>query len=130
MLNCVEGRPRQARVRHFHLVEDVSADAHCGNGREVDLQLDSEHHGTRRTDVSDRGGAAWSRGGGDTILSDEAKLGELGDQVADRRAVEACLGGELGAGKLSRDVETVEDRGQVVTAELFGRNPASPSGRV
>jgi hypothetical protein len=58
--------------------------------------------------------------GGAGILDDKTESGELTDEVSDSGPIEPGLTGEAGSGERPREVEPVEDRGEIVSPQLLG----------
>jgi hypothetical protein len=58
--------------------------------------------------------------GGAGIFDDKTEPGELTNEVSDRGAIEPGLTGETGPGQRPREVESVEDGGEIVSPQLLG----------
>ena len=76
-----------------HAVLDAGAEADDRDGDRVQLRVHRHHRGARMR-AHHRGGAADAAGGRGIPLFDQAEALQLGDQRADRGAVQADLGGE------------------------------------
>ncbi len=108
-------------------VQDVAPEADEGHDRPVDPQVDGEDVRAlaHRLDAVRRPpDPAPHRLG----LADEAGRHEIGDEAADRAAVEAGVADELGAGGRPVVVQEPGERGQVVAAHLVLRGSCERHG--